>query len=264
MKYTLIKEFLQKTGLSINETNVYLGALKVGNGIVKEIARQAHLNRTTTYNILLHLRSIGLVASYKKNNIIHFSATDPRFIEDLLDKRIADQQKLKMQLENLLPDMDAIFNTAGRGAGVRVFEGIENLPEIYSSLYKGVRYPDEGMEFTNWGKKYDLFPQSLRLKLIKQLKKSDVWVRSLLIEDDITTQWQESNEGKKMQKRIRLLPNPGWDFFVNFEMVKERIAVVTYKNDVDFQGMLIESKELSAMFQYMFEALWNSTEKEKE
>jgi hypothetical protein len=170
---------------------------------------------------------------------------------------MSQQQKLKTQLQQLMPELRGLFHAEGQGAGVQMFEGLQSLPEIYRSLYRGARYPDEGLELTNWGGKYELFPENLRWDLFGQFKKQDIWTRSLLIEDDMTREWKQTDLGAQMHKKIKLLPNPGWDWFANLEMCQDRIAVVTYKTDVDFQGLVIHSYELSQMFKLMFEVLWD-------
>lgn len=258
-----VDSFLEQLELSKNERSIYLANVALGNALVKDIAKKARLNRTTAYNILLGLRKRGFVSSYKKSGVIHFSATPPVYLADLIDKRIERQEKLKSQLHALLPELNGLFDSSGRGANTKIFEGIENIPEIYRTLYAHARYPDEGLELTNWGGKFDLFPTKMRTNLIEQLQKVDVTVRSLLIEDELTRTWVEDDTGQEMRKDIRLLPNPGWDFFANLEVVKDKIAIVTYKDEVDFQGVLIQSRELAAMFRLMFETLWASAEYNK-
>lgn len=72
----------------------------------------------------------------------------------------------------------------------------------------------------------------------------------------MTRQWKQAEQGVSMRKKIKLLPNPGWDWFANLEMCRDRIAIVTYTTDQDFQGLVIASHELSHMFRLMFEGLW--------
>ncbi|MBI2410720.1 MAG: hypothetical protein HYV32_02425 [Candidatus Kerfeldbacteria bacterium] len=253
-------EFLRTLGLSENETAVYLASLQLGNAIVKDIAKRARLNRTTTYNILLQLRKMGIVSSYQKNNIIHFSAAEPHRITDLLNKRIQKQNELKNLLNNLLPEIKVLYRKQASGASIKIFEGIDSMPDIYGSVYRNLRPNTESLEFTNWGGKYDLFPEQFRYDMFEKLQKQGIWSRSMLIEDDMTRSWYEkSKEGNlaEQRKKIKLLSNPGWDFFCNIELYENRFAIVTYKDDIDFQGVLIESNELSSMFRFLFDAVWS-------
>ncbi|MBI4250691.1 hypothetical protein HY622_03825 [Candidatus Uhrbacteria bacterium] len=256
---TKFDEFLRNAGLSENEAAVYVSSLRLGNALVKDIAKLARLNRTTAYNILLQLRKMGLVSSYQKNNIIHFSAAEPQRITDLLNKRIQKQNELKGLLNNLLPEIKILYRERASGASIKIFEGIDSMPDIYRTVYHNMRPGTEGLEFTNWGGKYDLFPEYLRSELFDKFKKYDAWTRSMLIEDEMTRAWyEESLEGalEGQRKKIKLLPNPGWNFFCNLELYENRFAIVTYKDDVQFQGLLIESNELSSMFRFLFNAVW--------
>jgi DNA-binding transcriptional ArsR family regulator len=251
-----VYELLQGFDLSEKEALVYLGALKLGNALVKDIARQAGLNRTTTYNLLLGLRKMGLVASYQKDKLTYFSVSAPSALRTLADQRINRQEELKTKLNELLPLLNGLFQSRSRSSTVKIYEGIDSLPEIYQSVYRSARYPTEGLEFTNWGNKYKLFPQRARDETVQLLMRNNIQVRSLLIEDELTRGWLAKDAGRSQNKIIRLLPNPGWDFFCNLELCENRFAIVTYKNNNDAQGVVIESTELASMIRFMFDSLW--------
>lgn len=257
--FNLLAEF----GLSEKESLVYYSALKLGNSLVKDIAKEARLNRTTTYNLLLGLRKLGLVSSYQKNKLTYFSVSAPSSLRTIADERIATQEKVKAQLNDLLPVLNGLFQSHSRSSAVKIYEGMDSILEIYHSVYRGAHYPTDSIEFTNWGGKYNLFPQSARNEMLKFLKDKDIFARSLLIEDELTKSWYERDSGKSQNKEIRLLPNPGWDFFCNLELCENRFAIVLYKNNADVQGIVVESTELASMFRFMFDSLWNSLDTKK-
>ncbi len=251
-----IKEFLGSLGLSEKEVSVYLSALKLGNALVKDIAKLAMLNRTTAYNLLLGLRKQGLVASYTKSSLIYFSAVSPDRLRDLITKRIEDQQKLKGIFESFRPELNALFQSKSKGAKIQIFDGLDGLNAIYWGLYEDAQAADEGLEITNWGGKYNLFPESLRKELAAFLKKKNVSVRSLLVEDELTKSWASGTQPIDFKKSVQFMANPGWDFFTNIEVFQNKIALVTYRDDVDFQGVLIENREMATVFKFMFETMW--------
>jgi len=254
-----IAVFLRQVGLSEKEAAVYLAALKLGNALVKDIAKQARLNRTTTYNLLLGLRKMGLVASYQKRGLVHFSAVTPDRLEDLLDKRIEEQERLKDEYRQLLPNLKTLFHSHAHGSKIKMYEGLNSFASIYYDLYDNMRYPGEGLELTNWGGKEKLFPERTRNEAFEKMKKAGIHTRSILVEDSLTRGWVKEGMGKTMQKEIRLIPNPGWDFFVNVEMFRNKVALVTYRDDVDFQGILIESPEMAGLLRLLFETLWQNS-----
>ncbi len=253
-----ILELLSAFNLSAKESQVYYSALKLGNALVKDIAREAGLNRTTAYNLLLGLRKMGLVSSYQKSKLTYFSVSAPSTLRNIITQRISDQEQLKNKLDDLLPILNGLFQSKSRNSTVKIFEGMDSIIEIYHSVYRGARYPTEGLEFTNWGSKYPLFPMSARNEMLEFLKSRDIHIKSLLIEDELTRGWLAKDGGKSQNKEIRLLPNPGWDFFCNLELCEDRVAIVLYKNNADVQGIVIESMELASMFRFMFDSLWTS------
>ncbi len=255
-----IRDFLQEIGLSEKAAAVYLACLRLGQALAKDIARQAGLNRTTAYNLLLELRKMGVVSSYQKRGVTHFTAVSPDRLRDLLNKRIERQEQLKSLLGELMPELKALYGSHLKGASVQMYDGIESLSNIYYWLYGDARYPDEGLEIANWGGKFELFPTSLRSDLLKLIKDRKIFVRSLLVDDENTHAWKVKDGGKSQNKQIRLLKDMGWDFFANIELCRNKIAIVTYRDDVNFHAVLIESRELAAVFKLLFEALWKQTE----
>lgn len=253
-----ILEFLRSLGLSEKEVSVYVSALKLGNALVKDIAKLAMLNRTTAYNLLLGLRKQGLVASYTKSSLIYFSAVSPDRLRDLISKRIEENQKLKDIFEVFRPELNGLYQSKSKGAKIQIFDGLDGLNAIYWGLYDGAQATDEGLEITNWGGKYDLFPESLRKELAAYLRKNNVGVRSLLVEDELTKSWSSGKQPIDMKKSVQFIANPGWDFFANIEVFRNKIALVTYRDDVDFQGVLIENREMATIFKLMFEAMWKA------
>lgn len=250
---------LMDLGLSANESTVYVSSLGLGNALVKDIAKKAKMNRTTTYNLLLGLRKNGFVSSYQKGGCIHFSPTPPQTLKDLLNERIRKEERLKATLDDLLPTMNAMFRTYARGSSTKLFEGLNSLPDIYRSVYQNAKHGSEGLEFTNWGGKYALFPEYLRKDLFAEFAYKGIWTRSLLVQDELTKRWAgDANVSTQQRKNIKLLPNPGWDFFCNLEIFENRFAIVTYRSDVEFQGLVIEGTELSSMFRLLFDSVWNA------
>lgn len=254
-----IRDFLKEVGLGDKEAHLYLSSLKLGNALVKDIAKQAGLNRTTAYNLLLELRKQGLVSSYQKRGLTHFSVVSPDRLRDVLKRRIEEQERMMSVLGDLMPELKGLYNSQLKGANVQMYDGIESLANIYYWLYGDARYPDEGLEIANWGGKFELFPTALRNDLLKLVKERKIFVRSLLVEDENTRVWKAGDGGKSQNKEIRLLKDMGWDFFANIELCRNKIAIVTYRDDVNFHAVLIESRELAAVFKLLFEALWKQT-----
>ena len=68
-------EKLTSLGLQDNEARVYLALLELGRGNVTEVSKAAGLNRTSGYDILERLGTLGLVSrsTLGKKKLIYIS-----------------------------------------------------------------------------------------------------------------------------------------------------------------------------------------------
>lgn len=118
---------LIKIGLSDKEAKVYLAALELGQASVQDIASKAGVNRPTTYVVLESLIKKGLCSTYHKDKKVHYIAESPEVIHSILElqkKTIEEKQK---QIEDLMPQLRAIYNQQESKPVVRFFEGKDGL-----------------------------------------------------------------------------------------------------------------------------------------
>lgn len=123
----LINE-LKKIGLSDKEAKVYLATLELGQASVSDISKKAGVNRPTTYVILDSLIKKGLCSTYAgKDKKIRYIAESPEMIISVLElqkKEIEEKQKM---IDELMPQLHAIYNQQGNKPVVRFFEGKDGL-----------------------------------------------------------------------------------------------------------------------------------------
>lgn len=132
------EQLLQKIGLSQNEAKVYLAALELGLNSAQNIAKQANLQRTTTYSVLDYLVERGVVGKSKENNKTRYQAEAP----DKLLSIIADlQQEIKKQL----PELEAIYNSHESKPRILFYEGKEAVQKVYDDTLH--EHPKEILEW---------------------------------------------------------------------------------------------------------------------
>jgi len=81
------------------------------------------LPKTSVYHILESLKKRGLVESWKKNNILYFSAGSPK-------RLLAEVKEKEDLLHSLIPDLTNISNQGGQDNSVKMYEGADNLKRI--------------------------------------------------------------------------------------------------------------------------------------
>ena len=97
----MIIETLKNIGLTEKEAKVYLATLRKSSQTATEIAKEAKINRVTTYSILEKLLKKGLISTYKKINVQYFDSTDPEIVFRNYKTKVDDFKKV-------LPDLKRI------------------------------------------------------------------------------------------------------------------------------------------------------------
>src|SRR5437868_1080631 len=84
---------LLNLGFGKKEAGVYLALLELGKRTVSPIARNAGINRTTTYDILDTLVNKGLASVSGKEPVQEYVAESPDKIMRLLEEQLKNDQK---------------------------------------------------------------------------------------------------------------------------------------------------------------------------
>lgn len=233
--------------LSDREARLYIAALEFGESPVYLLAEQTGINRTTAYDILARLVDAGFVTRHKKNGQIYVVPESP----DLLLKRY----ELKMQrLRNLIPDLNAMHRTSSSRPHIRLYEGASGIQAVLShvlgcksgtinaclSMAEVLRQP--GLEV------FDRFREG-RIRLGLELRV----VRAR--EEDITNIWGTDHSVKR---ELRYAPNLDC-FSMTMFIYDDYVNLISSRRE-NF-GLIIQSEEFAGIQRYLFERLWESSEK---
>lgn len=113
-----IKATLAGLGLDEKETILYLASLRLGESGMSELAKQAHLKRTSAYVVFKSLEQKGLMGSFQMRQGTRFVATPPEIL-------IAKAKNQAEQLDKLLPELKAFITKPDQAPKVSYYEGLE-------------------------------------------------------------------------------------------------------------------------------------------
>ena len=100
-----IKEYIRKTGLTENETKVYMALLEFGPNSAGAISRKSGLHRRVIYDTTEMLIKKGMVGYIQKNNKKLFQASNPtRILEMIQEKEETNFYKGKNGLKTVFED----------------------------------------------------------------------------------------------------------------------------------------------------------------
>ena len=155
-----LEKVLKNLGFSKNEAKVYLAALTTGLASAQDIAKQAGLQRTTTYSVLNVLVQKGVVGKSKVRGKSRFLAESPQ-------KLVALAQEVQSDLDRALPELEAIHNRQEKKPKVLFYEGKEAIQNVYDDTLR--EQPKEILEwntdayFTDFPKDHDYIDTRVKL-----------------------------------------------------------------------------------------------------
>lgn len=135
----MIENVLKKIGLSDKEIKVYLTVVKLGPSPVRKIADTADINRGTAYDILRSLINLGLVSYYHQDKHQYFIAEDPARLKDAIVERKAQLEKTQAEVDEIIPQLQSIYNKAGQKPVAKYYEGLQGIKTILSDVLQSSR-----------------------------------------------------------------------------------------------------------------------------
>jgi len=243
---TSLKHFLLSLNFSSKETDVYLVLLELGKGTVSEIAREAHINRTTGYDILDRLVSYCMVRISGKEPKQEYVAEPPNSIEKLLEKRKSDLEKQLSHVKQRLPELASMHNVSDRPK-VRFYEGTQGLEDVYEDTltsHETIR------AYANVDDMHTALPDYFPKYYSRRAKKK-IHIRAIIPSTDIGKDRAEKDE---MEKRtFALIPPDKYYFSPEINIYDNKVMIASWREKL---GIIIESAEIADAMKKIYELAW--------
>lgn len=237
-----ITQVLQNLGFSLQDSEIYLSLLKVGESSVGPIIADTGFHRDIVYGALTRLEQRGLVQSMEKKKIRHYQALDPAILARKEQER-ADLAK------SILPDLQKIFTQPE--VSVRIYEGVEGLEETEKDWATTLKDGEVMLCIGGAGKSwYDLGERFNYKKYHQRLADRGITIKTITY----------PNEAKEIRERetsnfnpIRVLP----------ESYKVPSSTIIFGDKIQIQifgerffAIVIQSRAVSDSYRKYFSTLW--------
>ncbi len=242
---------LKQLGLSEKEAKVYLAALELGEATVQEIAKQASINRPTTYVQIERLIKLGLMSSVEKKGKMHFIAEDPIQLSKLLDEQKKEIEEKVKFFEKILPEIKSIHNLDRKKSRVRFFEGLEGLRSIKDEILK--TKDKEIKAFFSVDDFNNIFSEEERNKYLNRRLKKGIKVKGLY------TRSKGPFEKVTRGDDVRMIPKKDFPISSDVTIFSDKVAISALKDEI--VGVIIENKEIATVFRSIFNLVWGATKK---
>lgn len=244
-------ETLMNFGLTKNESIVYLSLLRIGNCKVSKLIKEAKFKSGKIYEVLDSLANKGLVSHSIKNNVKHYSAQDPKKIQDYINLQ---KQKLEDEEENFLkqlPALNKINSSEKESCDIKTYEDVEG---IRSALFYFLDQLENNSTIfihgANDNPNRDILLSWARYDDI--CKKKNIKTKVIM-----TSISKEGIEQRKTKKNKSYKYLEGTDLS-NFMICKNITILFNFDQP---NCILIENSAYTSQFKELFNILWNTAKK---
>lgn len=236
----MIIDVLKNLGLTEKEANIYLANLELGSSPVSDIAKQSHVNRVTTYDILEKLIKKGYINYFTKNKIKYFTAVKPDTIYKITHQRTND-------LKNVLPELKRLHGETPHPT-IRYFEGLNGIKAIYEDT---LRSRTEILNYANSEEIREFWPDYDKEYVEKRAKKK-IHLRGIAPLDEAGLKVQKEN--RKYYRNIKLIPRNKYNFSNEINIYDNKISIISFNEGLI--GMIIKSAEIAETQRVIFKMVW--------
>ncbi len=251
-----LKKFLNSFGLTENESNAYLAALKQTRISAGELAKVTEIKRPALYHALETLEKKGLVSISKTGRVLKFRAEPPEHLKSLLHRRAMEVESLEKKLDKTLPFFPTMEQVPAGEARVEFFRGtagIKNLAEkSFESKEKKLFaiVPSFEVFLNAFTKEYAAY--YVEEKLRHGIETKSIWAEPL--KDEAEFKKQVTNHAAFLRE-VRFAPKEMAEKSKSIILIwDDSVAIINTSKDPF--GALIVSSDYSDTMKAMWETVW--------
>lgn len=263
----MLKEDLNKLGLTNGEARVYLSLLKLGSAKVGAIVRDSTISYSKVYDVLQRLSIKGLVSQIIVENIKHFNAVEPYRLHEYIKGKEEELDTQKRIIDEIIPQLAeyASDNRNKKKSNAEIFIGDSGLRTAYEILFNNIprrkKKKDKDRDNDNDNDNDDVLryfyphagyhevatPFYSRLYQSKKIKQKGI----------ATFAFKSSKHFREIPKDVNMkfvsFPLPG-----TMDILRDKLLIISWNNTAT--GILIISEEIAEHFKSYFDKIWDIAE----
>ena len=243
---------IKKLGLSDKEAKVYVAILKLGQAPAAEIATHSGINRATTYVILEELRKKGLVSTFLKGKKMIFAVESPERLKNLFEVEERRVKESFSGLENILSDLNRIYESRGEHPKVRLFEGSEGINSLREDILK-----------TKTKFLYQFLPLDTAQDSSRKKLGDSAYAKASADKEKVKKLYNIPSKSIYFNKKGKVFPEKLGKAEYKFLADKFETEIIIYGGKIAFinmkkkpVGIIVDDSAVSLTIKVFFEALW--------
>lgn len=238
-------EELTAAGLSPSEAKCYIALLRRVEAKPSELVVEIEETRTNCYKLLDKLVTLGLAEKFDKDKKIHYKASNPTRLLQLMRQRRNEQEKAEAQLEAATESLIKDYVRVHEQPGILYFQGQDELRNMYEDqIADGHPVYSIVPEFKNSNYLYD-FVVEMRHKAREEN------IRRFALTPDQPLGVINYKESDEFMGLTRTWMKAGaYAAPVEWSSYGDKLAVISYGTEVS--GLIISSKQVADSFRQLY------------
>lgn len=240
---------LEEFGFNGKKALLYSVLLRVQAGSASELAKAAGLKRTTVYDLLDEFVAEGLAVVGFSGRKRIYTALQPENLQLRLERQ-------KSLLDDLLPNLNMLFNHTSKIPRVRYYEGVKGVRQFHDELLQTPK--KEYFYFGSMSSVVGVVGRRYLKSFVRKRVEQKIWAHAIRIRE------QEIDEslllpGDEHYRQVRYISLPKSEKVVNMTLFDDKIAITA--SIEENYALIIESRELFTLTKVIWNYLWESAEK---
>lgn len=244
-----IQELLQQLNFLPNEQKVYLASLKVGKGSVVSIAKEAKVERTSTFRILQKFENRGLIERVPSGKRMLWQARHPRFLEETLKNE-------KKALDELIPQLSALYSRKEEPPKISYYEGHEAVVKTSKDIVTEGKHRSEILSFSSPGAFAPALSRKEWDKLVKERIKKQITTKIMMPDLGGAPGYKEGEDWKNW-RITKLVDAAKYPFKVTVNVAADKVSIMAVRRKIPI-AIIIDDREITETFRMIFDMCWGS------
>ena len=245
----VIFDSLRQLDLDPLSSRFFISSFKLGAAGIPEIAKQAHIKRSTAYLLAKQLMEKGLLLEDHKKYANKVYPIDPHQLLTRISARQRQLRRQEIELEENLPQLQALYAASKIQPKVTYYEGNSGLMQIWQDI---LSTKGEILLWTNQQTENLVFGPQSHDQFISERVRKNISIRVLAVDNPLGRELQANDS--QSSRQTKLLPS-NTNFSAETYIYDSKIAMLDYNQDTI--GIIIESVPLVTQQRAQFELVWN-------
>ena len=245
----ILEKSLTLLGCSSLEIKFFIACFTIGPASITQIAAGAKIRRSTAYLLAKKLIADGLILEDHKTYGGRLHTIEPKRLLQIVADRQRRFRRLEIEIEENLPDLQALYKASDIRPKVRLYEGNSGLMQIWNDI---LSTKGEILLWTNQQTENLFFGPQSHDQFISERVRKNIPIRVLAVNNLSGSELRKKD--KSVLRQTKLLPEKTV-FSAETYIYDSKIAMLDYNQDTI--GIIVESQALVTQQKAQFELVWN-------